>query len=151
MCRSDTRNEMSSYFNENCRHRPMYSSHIGIPANVDLIFVTSVEPLLLKYQVTNHTSKLKLTAPHCCEKKWDRNTLTVLTSFGFAVSRWIWFSSAMYTTTRGLVHYIRTIAKACQRRTQVELILMTPATIPRQFMPLLELEGSAWTNSLRLW
>ncbi|KAG2592319.1 hypothetical protein PVAP13_5NG551200 [Panicum virgatum] len=32
-------------------HRPMYSSHIGIPANVDLIFVTSVEPLLLKYQV----------------------------------------------------------------------------------------------------
>ncbi|CAO2182616.1 unnamed protein product [Urochloa humidicola] len=32
-------------------HRPMYSSHIGIPVNVDLIFVTSVEPLLLKYQV----------------------------------------------------------------------------------------------------
>ncbi|KAF8716745.1 hypothetical protein HU200_025830 [Digitaria exilis] len=30
-------------------HRPMYSSHIGI--NVDPIFVTSVEPLLLKYQV----------------------------------------------------------------------------------------------------
>ena len=97
------------------------------------------------------SSKLKLTEPHCCEKKWDRNTLTVLTCFGFAVRRWIWFSSAMYTTTRGLVHYIRTIAKACQRRMQMELILMTTATIPRQFMPLLELEGSAWTNSLRLW
>ncbi|WVZ68518.1 hypothetical protein U9M48_017450 [Paspalum notatum var. saurae] len=32
-------------------HRPMYSSHVGIPVNVDLIFVNSVEPLLLKYQV----------------------------------------------------------------------------------------------------
>ncbi|EES01609.1 probable inactive purple acid phosphatase 27 [Sorghum bicolor] len=32
-------------------HRPMYSSHVGIPANVDPIFVASVEPLLLKYQV----------------------------------------------------------------------------------------------------
>ncbi|CAL4973588.1 unnamed protein product [Urochloa decumbens] len=32
-------------------HRPMYSSHIGILVNVDLRFVTSVEPLLLKYQV----------------------------------------------------------------------------------------------------
>ncbi|CAO2166715.1 unnamed protein product [Urochloa humidicola] len=32
-------------------HRPMYSSHIGIPVNVDLSFVTSVEPILLKYQV----------------------------------------------------------------------------------------------------
>ncbi|XP_062208628.1 nucleotide pyrophosphatase/phosphodiesterase-like [Phragmites australis] len=32
-------------------HRPMYSSHIGIPLNVDPKFVASVEPLLLKYQV----------------------------------------------------------------------------------------------------
>ncbi|GJM92846.1 hypothetical protein PR202_ga09350 [Eleusine coracana subsp. coracana] len=32
-------------------HRPMYSSHIGITLNVDPIFLTAVEPLLLKYQV----------------------------------------------------------------------------------------------------
>ncbi|XP_008661068.1 probable inactive purple acid phosphatase 24 [Zea mays] len=32
-------------------HRPMYSSHVGIPVNVDLTFVASVEPLLLKHQV----------------------------------------------------------------------------------------------------
>ncbi|XP_008647155.2 probable inactive purple acid phosphatase 24 [Zea mays] len=30
--------------------RPMYSSHVGIPVNVDLTFVASVEPLLLKHQ-----------------------------------------------------------------------------------------------------
>ncbi|KAL6853504.1 hypothetical protein ACP4OV_019533 [Aristida adscensionis] len=32
-------------------HRPMYSSHISIPLNVDPNFVSSVEPLLLNYQV----------------------------------------------------------------------------------------------------
>jgi hypothetical protein len=61
MCRSDTRHEITSYINDNCRHRPMYSSHIGIPVNVDLSFVTCVEQLLLKYQVWNHTSILKVT------------------------------------------------------------------------------------------
>ncbi|KAL6616223.1 hypothetical protein ACP70R_038493 [Stipagrostis hirtigluma subsp. patula] len=32
-------------------HRPMYSSHAGIPLNVDPNFLASVEPLLLNYKV----------------------------------------------------------------------------------------------------
>ena len=163
ICAIQIQKTESPYFNENCRHRPMYSSHVGIPVNVDPIFVASVEPLLLKYQVRNHTWKLKLnyirlffrflTTSGWYEKKWpaDLNTLTIVACFGFWVCRWIWFSLAMYTTMRGLVQYTGAYAKASQRRMQVELILMTTANIPRLFMPLLELEGLAWTSSLRLW
>jgi hypothetical protein len=47
----------------------MYSSHVGIPVNVDLTFVASVEPLLLKDQVRNHAWNSNLTTSGWYEKK----------------------------------------------------------------------------------